>query len=148
MPEHPMDKDSQDRQIRNIKHADNPCIGDYWHEMFTAIVRILRVDTDNVILQHLPSYAGKEISDTDPEPELMPRENVLAECYSPAPHKYDTDSSKDIREMPSSPDSQTPIFFEILCGLLLSSANKYDDGLGSSHSPSRPTGYRRDAVFS
>jgi hypothetical protein len=32
-----------------------------------------------------------------------------------------------VREMPSSPDPRPPIFFEILCGLLLSSsANKYD----------------------
>jgi hypothetical protein len=34
---------------------------------------------------------------------------------------------KDIREMPSSPDPRSPIFFEILCGLLLSSWPKASD---------------------
>jgi hypothetical protein len=66
-------KHSQACQARNIKHADNPCVGDYWHEMFTAIARILKVDDDNVTLQHLPLYVGKEITDTDPIPKLMSR---------------------------------------------------------------------------
>jgi hypothetical protein len=65
--------DSQARQALNIKHADNPCVGVFWHEMLTPIVRILKGDADNIILQHLPNYAGKEFSDTDPEPVLMPR---------------------------------------------------------------------------
>src|SRR6516165_9581258 len=36
-------------------------------------------------------------------------------------------SRKDIREMPSSPHPRSPIFFEILCGLLLSSWPKASD---------------------
>src|SRR6516165_1979308 len=45
--------------------------------------------------------------------------------------------------MPSSPDPRPPVFFEILCGLLLSSANKYDRmvsaGLGHVFPFSIPT---------
>jgi hypothetical protein len=48
-------------------------LGDYWHEMFTAIARILKVDADYVTLQHLPLYIGKEITDTNPKPDLMSR---------------------------------------------------------------------------
>src|SRR6516162_8408102 len=67
----------------------------------------------------------------------------FADCYSPAPPTNTIGWSRPclpilhpnpqgIGEMRSSPDSRPPIFFEILCGLLLSSAaNKSDrDGLG------------------
>src|SRR6516162_3195827 len=54
-----------------------------------------------------------------------------------------------IGEMPSSPDPRPPIFFEILCGLLLSSsANKSDrDGLGHVLPFSIPACQGRPPIF-
>jgi hypothetical protein len=62
-----------DRQKTSILHADNPCIGDYWHEMFNPVARVLMVDDQHVLIQDLAGCAGKTIEITDPKPKVMTR---------------------------------------------------------------------------
>jgi hypothetical protein len=73
---------------RNIEHADNPRVGDYWHEMFTPICRVMIVTDTDVLVQKFTGHAGEEITDTHPPPELMPR-SVFAAWL-----RYDTMSDK------------------------------------------------------
>ena len=60
-------------QEQNIEHADHPRAGDFWHEMFCPMYRVLKVDDDRVLVQYIAACAGKEISDTDPKPRVMSR---------------------------------------------------------------------------
>ena len=52
-------------------HLTNPMPGDYWHEMYCPIARILHVRGAYIMLQKLSGMAGKEINKDDPKPELM-----------------------------------------------------------------------------
>ena len=67
----PWDKPTQD--ALNLAHADHPLPGDYWHEMFCPIARVIMVDDERVLVQKVAGYAGHEVSDTDPKPTIMSR---------------------------------------------------------------------------
>lgn len=52
-------------------HLKHPQPGDYWHEMYCPIARVLTTEGDWVVLQKVTGLGGQEISETDPKPRLM-----------------------------------------------------------------------------
>lgn len=52
-------------------HLMHPQPGDFWHEMYCPIVRVLGSTDEWIILQKVGGMGGQEISDTDPKPRAM-----------------------------------------------------------------------------
>lgn len=63
--------DSAKQDALNQRCLDRPKPGDYWHEMYVPVARVLDADQDRVLLQKLSGRAGTEISKTDPKPRIM-----------------------------------------------------------------------------
>ena len=55
----------------NKMHLLHPKPGDYWHEMYCPVARVLDATDGWVIVQKVSGMGGKEISDTEPKPRAM-----------------------------------------------------------------------------
>src|SRR6266704_745027 len=58
------------KQLDKI-HLLHPMCGDYWHDMYAPVARILDVGQDWIVLQKVSGLGGKEITETDPKPCVM-----------------------------------------------------------------------------
>jgi hypothetical protein len=75
-------------QAQNIYHAESPKPGDYWHECYTPIARVLMVDDERVLVQKLSGKGGCEVLDDDPKPTIMTRRRFAKWLrYSTMPDK-------------------------------------------------------------
>jgi hypothetical protein len=66
-----MSYDHEAQKALDQKHLKYPKPGDYWHEMYCPIARILGIFNGQIVLQKVSGMQGKEISDTEPSPEVM-----------------------------------------------------------------------------
>jgi len=66
-----MSFDQEKQRLLNKMHVLHPKPGDYWHEMYCPVARVLDATDGWVIVQKVGGMGGKEISDTDPKPCAM-----------------------------------------------------------------------------
>lgn len=52
-------------------HLHHPEPGDYWHEMYAPVARILQAKDGRVLVQKVSRMGGQEINDFDPKPRVM-----------------------------------------------------------------------------
>lgn len=61
------------RDRLNIKHSENPEVGDFWHEIFSPIARVLQVEEKWIVIQKLSGQGGEMTNKNDPMPIIMSR---------------------------------------------------------------------------
>lgn len=67
---------------QSIKHAKNPQPGDYWHEMFTPILLVLKVTRKQVIFLEKVKAVGKDRWTWDVEKvSVLPRKEFKKKLY-------------------------------------------------------------------
>lgn len=64
--------DHEKQMLLNRRHALNPEVGDYWHEMFMPVVFVVMVDAERVCIQR--DFKGQSFTPgVDPKPHVMTR---------------------------------------------------------------------------
>jgi hypothetical protein len=63
---------NKDQTALNVKHVNDPQPGDFWHEMYAPIIRVLgRTADGSVIVQKVHGLQGTDVRDDDPAPIVM-----------------------------------------------------------------------------
>jgi hypothetical protein len=100
-----MSYDHEKQKHLNKMHVLHPMPGDYWHDMYSPVARVLDATDDWIIVQKVSGMGGKEISDTDPKPCAMKKsafrrwisyKSIAGETWaSVIPERYPPESSGD-----------------------------------------------------